>query len=220
MARRLRGPIVVFTTAVVMTACGAGYQHGPAGSIKTAAIVDLPPARERYLYVPPPPATKLHAQRIQLRLEDARAPQRRDAAGAPVLQDETSDAAIEVSLHREFQARVESRLAALVDGEPGASTITLVLRVEHVLVSRRGQQRTIAVSMRVGVTTERGQLLRDGLGSVSRTLSGPPFDAAELDALHLGACLEALDAALSPEALEPLQRELELQRAVPLQASL
>ena len=81
------------------------------------------------------------------------------------------------------------------------------------------QAREVA-SYRYPSECERGQLWSGGHGSANHTLSGAPYDAAELDALHLGTCVEALDAALFPQALEEIQRELQQQHTVPAQASL
>ena len=221
MQRGLRGTIIVTSMASAVCACGPTYRPGPAGSVKTAAIVDVQPARERYQYRAPALAGSLHARRVELRLHDPRAPIRRDTASDPVLRDATGDIAIEVSLHRDFQAQLEPRLAALADGDPGAPAISVQVQVEHVLAFRRDNQRSIVANLRVSVASEQGQLWSGGHGSANHTLSGAPYDAAELDALHLGTCLEALDAALFPQALEQIQRELQQQQhTVPAQASL
>lgn len=215
---RAIGTACVGLFVVATMGCAPVYRPGPVGPIASPTIGPWHPDRARF-QLPTPPAfmQRLHAQHITLKLVDGRAVARSDAEGAPVLGQRTGEERLQVSLHRAFAPRAQARLDALVDGDPSAPSLTMLVKVNELLAWYGGDEtREISVALEMILTTADGHEVMQGPVKAWRELRGAPYDRRELDELHLGVCLAAFDSAFSEHNLSESNKTLQqLQQAAP-----
>jgi hypothetical protein len=97
----------------------------------------------------------------------------------------------DVPLPASVAQAASERLTALVAGTGPA--LRLQARVPQLFVTLEGERRAIVVMVEWSLTDAAGALLVSEMSEYALTLTGPPHDRAELDDMHVGVFLSALD---------------------------
>lgn len=189
----------VGVVVLASVACTPVYRPGPVGPVAAPTIAPWHPDRARYqLPALPAPLQRLHARHITLKLVDARAIARSDANGAPVLAQRTGEERLQVSVHRDFAPRAQAHFDALEDGDASALSLVMIVKVNELSAWYGGDEtREINASFELLLTSADGREVMHGPAKAWRELRGAPYDRRELDELHLGVCLSALETAFS-----------------------
>jgi hypothetical protein len=183
-------------------ACARPYTQAALAFRQPAASVSAQePSRPRFIFAPTDPGARLRASRISVRLTDARQVPIAASTLPALARAGASRSAVEI--HPASEARATERLALLLDGKGPVLSVEGNVTELDVLENDDQDMRLISASVDWVLRDAAGWVLHAGRTRGGYELAGAPHDRAELDELHVGALLGALDHFLAkPEAVE------------------